>query len=249
MWAFRRQLVGLSFFGLIILGAVGYIGYRLYPQYSCFDRVKNGQETEIDCGGPECVSCLGQIREPRILWTRFFRVRDGVYDAGALLENPNLQVGARKISYTFKIYDAEGVILDTKSNSTYVYPNERAFLYVSNLRSGAKEAARTELQINNIDWAKIDSGKGLKIDVARKVFEQNPAPILTVTLKNTSLFSEKALEIFVILERADGNAYAASRTVLENFPSNSEQDAIFTWPASSFEAPTNIQILYRRTLE
>ena len=82
-----------------------------------------------------------------------------------------------------------------------------------------------------------------------KNYEGDPMPLVHATLRNKSLFSEKMLEIFVLLMREDGNIYAASRTTLDVLVSGETREIVFTWPGASFETPNNILLLYRRIPE
>ena len=247
-WSIKRQLIGALVIVLPIVLLGGYLFIRVYPTNSCVDSIKNGKETEVDCGGPDCKPCLGTTTPPREIWSRFFEVERGAYDVGAYLENPNFQAGSREFLYTFRLFDADNVLIAKRSGKTFFYPNERVFVYEPMLVTGNRVPIKVDFNIDSIGWERFKADEPLEVTVARKDFEQEPHPTVHVNLANKSLFEESLLEVSVILERKDGNAYAASRTIVENLRGGESRPLSFTWPTSSFETPTNITLLYRRGL-
>jgi hypothetical protein len=250
LWALKRQAVGLSIVSVIILATVGYGIYSVVSQTSCRDGIKNGLEEGPDCGAICGTVCLPETpRDPLRLWARFFPLRDGVYDAGALIENLNLSTGAREAKYLFKLYDASDVLLAKREGSTWLYPKQKTFIYEPQFMTGSKVPARVDFSIEAFKWEPLSEGEPLQIEVASKRFLNDPHPTVSVTLANRSLFEEQKLEVSVFLERADGNVYAASRTIVERLEGEMKRDITFSWPNSNFETPHNISILYRRVLE
>lgn len=247
-WALKRQLIAALILSLPVIVIALLLIYFIYPSSSCVDGKKNGNEAEVDCGG-ECRPCLGRTDPPVIIWARPFLVRQGVYDAAALVENPNFQAGSRDVRYTFKLYDENGVLLASRSGGEYLYPSERIFVYEPVMPTGSKRAVKAEFRIDSIKWERLEAPTPPEIDVIKKDYIGDPHPIVTVRLANRGLIREQKLEVFVLLERKDGNAYAVSKTVIENLESSASRDLLFTWPTSSFEDPSNINILYRRVLE
>lgn len=248
LWALKRQAVGIFIIILPVVLFGVYLFIRIHPTVSCVDGIKNGKEEETDCGGPDCKPCLGTTTPPREVWSRFFEIQKGTYDVGAYLENPNFQAGSRDLEYTFRLYDADNVLISKRSGKTFFYPNERVFVFEPELTTGNRTPAKVVFIIDSIAWERMKTDDPLEVTVARKDFEQEPHPIVHVDLINKSLFEEPILEVTAILDRKDGNAYAASRTIVENIQGGETRQLSFTWPISSFETPTNITLLYRRVL-
>ncbi|MBI2053098.1 MAG: hypothetical protein HYT34_02535 [Candidatus Ryanbacteria bacterium] len=166
-----------------------------------------------------------------------------------MVENPNLRLFAPNIEYTFRVYDAKGQLLDTRSGKSFMYPNERTFFYEPNLSYRTIAPAQVEFRLQSISWQNFEQKDPLLIDVQSKNYEGDPMPLVRALLRNKSLFLEKMLEVYILLMREDGNVYAASRTTLEQMASGEERDIVFTWPGASFETPNNILLLYRRIPE
>lgn len=250
MWVFERQFVGLAIFTLLVLGLLFFGVRSINYGPSCFDKIKNGDEEEIDCGGSCNVSCLGEVpKNPEKIWARFFPAREGMYDAGAFITNPNFQAGTRQMRYTFRLYDGANVLIAKKEGVTFIYPRQDTFVFEPNLDTGFRKPARAVFDIDNIRWERIREKDPLNIEVVGKTFEPSPFPLVRVTLANRSLFEEPALEVSMLLEQSGGTVYAVSRTVIENFMGESTRTVVFTWPALSFASPVTITPLYRRVLK
>ena len=56
--AFKRITVLAIIFGALILGVFIYAQIQTKPTPSCFDKIKNQGEYDVDCGGP-CLACKG----------------------------------------------------------------------------------------------------------------------------------------------------------------------------------------------
>jgi hypothetical protein len=246
-WALKRQAVGLLIFSVIVLSVVGYGLYYVMSQTSCTDGRQNGNEQGIDCGGSCPNVCLpAQLHDQRVLWQRAFPLSNGIYDAGALVENINLSVGAQAAEYEFKFYDKDGVLLARRKGVISLLPNRQTFVYEPQVDTSSKTVANTEFVIRVPSWVPMEEKDPIEIDVLKKEPKFDPYPTVNVTLYNRAIFEEPALEVSVLLMRADGTIYAASRTIVEHFADRSRKDFVFTWPSSSFEVPYDIQVLYRR---
>ncbi len=249
LWTFKRRLAGFGIIFLLIAVLVGVLAWSFWPKPSCTDAKQNGVEEGVDCGGTCPNKCLGEIvKPPLVLWQDYFTVRSGVFDVGALIENQNIKLGARKFEYTFKVYDKNGISVAQKEGRTFLYPGEQVFVFEDNLVTGPLHPSQVIFDYKPIAWEPMDTGDPLKIDLVSWDYETEPNPIIRATIANRSLFEEKNIEMTLRLENVNGNAYAASRTFIKTFPPQSTQDVIFTWPPSSFEAPSTISPLYRRTL-
>ncbi len=249
LWTLKRRLAGFGILFLLLGILITVLAWSFWPQPSCVDEKQNGAEEGVDCGGSCTNKCFGEIAKPPIvLWKDHFAVRSGVFDVGALIENQNIKLGAKKFEYIFRVYDRAGLLVSKKDGNTFIYPGEQTFIFESNLVTGPLYPSYVEFDYKPIAWERMTMSDPLKIDLVGQSYEETPNPIVRATLANRSLFEEKNIEITLRLENADGNAYAASKTVIDIFPPQSTKDVIFTWPPSSFEKPKTIAPLYRRIL-
>jgi hypothetical protein len=56
------------------------------------------------------------------LWSRYFTVGPGVYNALAYVENPNPDAGIEEIGYTFRLYNSENVLIQEKKGKVRIPP-------------------------------------------------------------------------------------------------------------------------------
>ncbi len=136
-WRTRRKLFYFGVFALIILALIGGLVWYFWPEPTCTDNTQNGQEEGIDCGGP-CTPCLGEIKELSVSWVGFFKNREGFYDVAALVENSNLYAGISDIKYTFKLYDANNILITLREGSTFINPSEKQIIFESSLSAGPR---------------------------------------------------------------------------------------------------------------
>lgn len=246
-WAVKRKLAGLGVMLFLFLLIVGFLAYYFYPRSSCTDGRMNGKEEGIDCGGLCQTQCIGAPRDPQIIWSRFFQVKEGEYDVGALIENINVPVGVKEFRYTFRLYDNTNILLDKRSGLTTLHPNERAFIYEAHLQSGNRRPVRVEFEYDAFTWERMEAQPPFKLDIVERQFQQDDFARLYVTLANRDFSAEKNLEVFVLLERNDGNVYAVSRTIIESIAGEGQERLSFVWPRESvIGEPATVEILYRR---
>ena len=125
-WAFFRRLQyggGLGVF-VMLLFALVYVQF-LYSAPTCFDESQNGEERGVDCGGACTRICAFEVSEPNVKWARSFRVNDGQYNAVAYVENQNRIAATPELSYTFELYDADGLI--TQRKGTTILPPDSVY--------------------------------------------------------------------------------------------------------------------------
>ena len=248
-WVFERQAVGFTIVTVLVLTLLAFGIAYIRPNVSCSDRIKNGDEEEVDCGGSCPNQCLGGVpKPPEQIWSRVFPARLGGYDAAAFVVNPNFQAGSRDVRYSFKLYDKDNIRVGLREGRTFLYPNQETLFFEPSIDTGNRVPVKSVFVIENIKWERVIEKEGLNLEVVKKDFSYNPNPSVTLTIANRSLFDEPALEVSVLLEGADGATYAASRTIVEQLPGESSRNIVFTWPGLSLERPLTIRPLYRRVL-
>lgn len=242
-WRARRQLAylgALLLSGLVVAGTVYF--FSRSPA-SCHDGRQNQKEEGVDCGGL-CTPCLGNVQEPVVQWSRFFPVGEHAYDAAALLESNNLSAGAKKITYRFKLYDAQNILIAVREGSTFLRPRDRLILFEPNIDAGFREPRRVATEIDPIAWV-YEPHEALPLIVARQIFETEPFGRLTLEIRNTALVSVHDTLVQAVLYDETDNAIAASETTVAELPGQKQIPIFLTWPHAFFSEPARIEIFLR----
>lgn len=133
------------------------------PEPSCFDNRQNQKETGVDCGGPCAKVCiptaiapLSQNGDPKLI---ILGNLSGPAEAAprisiaAEIQNRNLDFGASSFDYVFKVYDADGALIQSFPGRSFIYPGEVRRLVLLNeaLPAGSRPFA-AQLVMQNPLW-------------------------------------------------------------------------------------------------
>lgn len=244
-WRVRKQLSYLLavilFFGII----AGFFVWKYYSRGTCFDNRQNQKETRVDCGGP-CDPCPVNLKEPLILWQRFFSEGNGqnTYDAAALMENLNYEWGTEEINYSFKFYDKDNILIVERKGKTFLNPKERALIFENGLAAGQRIPTRIVFTVERIDNWKYTKKIIPQFIVLKKNFEQKSS-LLEIEIKNNSSENLQNVYLTAALLNKDGNIFAASATKIDNLSALSTSEASFTWREIFDKEPVKIEIFPR----
>lgn len=247
-WSQRRKAIySVSFLSVLLL--VFLIIFLLFfnnKKPTCFDSIKNGNETGVDCGGSCVILCRADYANPSIVWVRWAKVlSSGSYNLLAYGENPNLNAGALNVPYHYKIYDNKNILLYENSGFTYV-PSENNFvIFEDGIHIGDKVPARVDFQFltQNISWQKIQNLElGIKT-ISQTLINEDTRPKLLATIQNTTLKPMQNIQSVAILYDQNDNAIAFSKTKIDLLDKNSTTDIVFTWPETFQSKVYKIEIV------
>lgn len=239
-WRLRRKLFYSGIFILVILIFIGGITWYFWPKSTCFDNKQNQGEENIDCGGP-CTPCLKEIKDLSISWVRFFKIKEGFYDAAALVENSNLFAGIQVLDYQFKLYDTNNILIAVREGSTFINPGEKQIIFESNFPTISRVLGRASIEFGQKNWKYTEKRKSF-LSVVKKDFINFPFPRLSAEIRNESLFDAKNVFVTAVLYDDNGNATGVSSTKIDLIKEDSSQVAKFTWPQSFDKEPASIEI-------
>lgn len=230
-WSVRRRLIYLAIALVVvaIMLVAAFIVFQKPP--SCSDGQQNGDELGVDCGGSCPGVCTTEITPLKILWYRLFNLGPGKYDAAALVKNPNLKHSAGEINYIFRLWDKDNLLINSKRGKVFANPKEDLVIFVSRIDAGKKIPARVSFEFEDSPlWQKVDRVPPT-LAFSNKRFANEPFPRLVATVKNDSLVTLRAVDVFAVLSDADQNAVAVSSTFLDELPAGESREVSFTWPA------------------
>ncbi|MFA6270476.1 MAG: vWA domain-containing protein [Candidatus Paceibacterota bacterium] len=233
-WASRRKSIYLGVV-ILILASVGFaIFWKFWYQVpTCFDKTKNGDELGIDCGGSCTLVCSADVIKPIVKWgPRLFEISPGVWSTLVYVENPNINVDANYVPYTFTVYDENNKVLEKREGATILPKNKTVGIFEGNiLNKGTSKPKRAIFELGtNIIWNK-NKETGEKISVTNSpILKIESSPRVEASVKNNSTGEIKNIELIAVIFDGADNAIAASRTFVETLPKDKEASVFFTWP-------------------
>lgn len=232
-WSARRRTyflaIVLLFFALVF---TAFYYLFIWKAPSCSDGIKNQGEIDIDCGGPCSRVCLMEVSPLIKDWARALKTMEGKYDVAALIENPNYNLGIKRLKYVFRLYDSDNTFLTEKAGETFVNARDKFVIFEGNLDTGQRIPAKAIIEFDpKTTWSRVDPKKNkLPIIVQNPIFSNAPMPRLTAELINDSIFDLTDLTITTVVYDEDNNAIAVSQTFLNSLKRGATGDIVFTWP-------------------
>jgi uncharacterized protein YcfL len=244
-WSQKRKLLygGIT---VVVLAAAIFLPafFYFYKAPTCFDGIKNGDETGVDCGGSCQRLCQSAFLAPSVSWTRIEQVAPSLYNIATYIVNPNNKAVALNVPYYVIVYDKDGVEI-TEYDGTVILPPQRNTLAFNGAVSmGKRIPAKALFEFSSApNW--ISAADPLyAITVGKKSFsEDSSGASLSVTLNNTSAQLINRTDVYAVLYDKDGNAIGFSKTILDGIPAYGSATAPFTWPASFNGAVISIEVL------
>ena len=229
-WAKKRRTqygstVGGFFFILLVIFFFAYI----YEPANCLDLDENGGETGVDCGGKCARICTLDVLPPNVLWVEAFRISEGLYNAVAYVENRNLDKGVEKLSYVFKLFDDEGMILE-RAGETEFPPDATYPLFEGRIQTGDRIPTHATLELeDNPVWVKAEKNSARYMIERRELTGADRKPVLTAVIKNESREEAEDVDVVATIFNAQNVALTASRTKVPLFSGGSTKQVTFTW--------------------
>lgn len=247
-WALRRQLLYIGIF-LAVIFLVGFWLFKPYFQNppTCSDRIQNGDETGVDCGGSCELACSFEVDEVSVLWSRVFEVLPGRYNAVAYLENHNKDAIISKIDYRFRFADENNLYIGQRVGEAFVPHGKKFAIFEPGVGVGNSKPVYTHFEFTEKPiWQRVP--KNIIDELVLKVSDiqftnQDVKPSLSATLTNESLFFLPEVQVVAILYDANGNAVATSQTSTERMYGEEKRELNFTWPA-----PIDVEIVAKEII-
>lgn len=246
-WRQRRKFLYLGSVAAVLLVVIGVPAYlKLYKAPTCFDNTQNQGEEGVDCGGSCSTVCSFSAIDPIIHWARAFPITPGNYTAVAYIENPNTDAAVSNISYNFKFYDDQNVLLGERNGTTFI-PAKKTFpIFENNINTGERQIKKTFFEFIQVpNWQKAVNPVPLLTVVSKEVTNENVAPKLSSVIRNPNLVSINNIEVVAVLYDSDDNAIASSETIIDSIAKESTSEAIFTWPSPFGTSIARIEVYPR----
>lgn len=250
-WSRTRKRIILIIVFLTVAVLVGVPAYLIfYEKPSCSDNKMNGDETGVDCGG-SCQRLCSAESLPLILKgdPRILTVAPNIYEAVAVIENPNASAEIYKAGYTLKLYDPTNPIpVKTIAGSTFV-PKGMTFAIFEGpftLEDGITPTRATiEWDKSSLVWKKNETAyPDLSLDDTL-LTATTTSPRLSGTMENLSLGRVSNIDLVALISDGSGNLFAASRTYIDTLEVGEKAQILFTWPRPFTKSAGSIEIIKR----
>lgn len=234
-WAiWRRIQYGLGFFSF--WGLVGTLIYfvNFYQPPNCFDRLMNGDESGVDCGGLCVRVCSAEVIPPRVVWAESFEVKNGQYNVVAYVENQNQSLATPELKYKFQLLN-QGVVVAERTGVTLLPPNSVYPIFEGRVIVDPKEKiTETKLILEQAElWvpASVVRDQFRSVDI-NLLAADDVSPRLDVKLENSELQAAENVEVVATVFNELGEPVTASQTFIERIEARSTKNIVFTWPES-----------------
>jgi len=232
-WGNKRKLLYGSVAIVILLALAFWLGFTAFSKPpSCLDGKQNQGETGVDCGGPCSHICAVNARAPLVLWQRAFLSGPQTYTAVAYVQNPNAALGAGsyRVPYAFRLYDTNNLLITEKDGSIDIPPQQMVPIIETNIFVGNRPFGSVDFAFSdaNIAWIKIPAGSLPQTRITNLRLQDDGSAV-TATVVNDGTIAARELAVTAVLFGSDGNALAASKSVLSQIPAGGSQRVDFTW--------------------
>ena len=246
-WAAKRKTLYFLLFFAAMLFLIAVPSFLIiYEKPSCFDSKQNQGEGGIDCGGPCAKLCRVSALAPSVLWTRALQVSPGVYNVVALVENPNLDLMAKDVSYLFRVYDSNNLLIYERKGTISVPPGGILPVFEGAISTAKRVANRATFEFTEEPFWRPFSGKRPDVrvsDINLLNKDGEAPPRLSAVIDNRSNRSIPSFNVVAILTGVSGNAIAASRTIIDEVQAESKTPVTFTWREPFAEEVAKTEII------
>ena len=235
-WRKRRQTIYISAALLVLGSGVAYVAYIYFSTPGiCYDGTQNNGETGADCGGPCARMCAFEARDPVVAWARALPTGANAYTGVAYVRNPQAGAGAVAygVRYAFRLLGADNHLIVEQTGTVDLPAVGTIPIIAPNIPTGSQTVARAQFSFLStkerpIVWTKIAPENRPTIWVKN----QNLAPDntrLSADIVNDTNVSIHNLSVMAVLFDRDGNAVAASRSIIQEIAPEGQNTIVFTW--------------------
>lgn len=246
-WSTKRQFLYIGGAIIVFLFALALPTFIVvYKAPSCTDNKLNQGEEGIDCGGPCTLLCKASALDMIVHWQRSFKVKAGVYNALAYVENPNRESGVTSINYHFEFYDNNNVLIYERRGRTFIPPKKIFGIFESNITTGTRIPVTTFFEFSEEPLWRKDYQQEGSISMTNEVLsDDNGLPRLSAVLENRGNESVSNIEVVAVVYDASRNAVGVSRTMVDSVAKGGTSQLNFTWPEAFVSPATRLELLYR----
>lgn len=229
-WRTRRKLIytTLALLPLFVIAAVIYTA-TFFPEPTCSDGVQNQNEAGVDCGG-ECERvCQAQTPSAEVVWDRAFRVSDDIYNVAAYIQNPNTDLVARDVPYTFRIYDQDNILITERRGEITLLPQPNTVAFAGGVKTNGRQPGRVVFEFTQPPFWQQTELQGTEFSTTNRRLQLADTPRLSVEVTNENTRRFENIFLTALVFDQSGEAVHASRTLIDSLDVQETAPATFTW--------------------
>ncbi len=232
----KKRIIIVAIYLVLLITFCIFIYYAfLKPEETCFDKVKNQNEEDVDCGGV-CARCQKIEAQPLV------SLETGIVDSGipgeydfySFLSNPNNIYGSQSFQYEIRMKDASGNVLTERTGESFILPGEKKYIVETNFKLETVPA-KAELAIKSSQWIEFNQYyQKPDLEIVNKNYSEITGGVgfseAKGLLKNKSPFDFELIKIRVILKDNNGKVVGLNSTQMRTVKSKEERDFRALWP-------------------
>lgn len=231
----KKLVYGGVYLAIFVLVIFLVYAAAVNPDPSCFDKVLNQNEVEVDCGGV-CGLCALKIVQPlQVARIETTMVANGYRIALVELRNPNTLLAAAEFPYT--VFAGLGESLWQIEDVATLYPGEIQYRVLINPKivSSAQTVSVLPFEIATSSVAWVGAEQAMKpatqVRELKTEFDEQSG-ILTVSgiMRNDNAFGLRQATLSAIVRNHPGEFVGGSRTLLRDLRPEEERFFQITTP-------------------
>jgi len=168
-----------------------------------------------------------------IIWSQTFVTGSDLYSVAARIRNPNTNFGASNFSYTFYLYDANGILLTTSAGESYIWPGESKYIILEGINL-TKTPVKTLLQIDEPTWREVKNFSGVDLTLGNINYGKGKTGSgkffsIDFTASNNTPYDLDKVYVSAIVLDKDELPIAVASTFLENLKSKERRPSSIPW--------------------
>ena len=228
----------LTIVGVIL--AVVFIGIGVYrathrpPEPTCFDKIKNQSEVDVDCGGV-CAPCATKPQNITVEKTEFVISEQLRSDVVATFMNPNNNFGLQEQAFTIELVGENNEIVGTRNSSMFLLPREKKEIVEHAIETRGRKVNTVRVTLGEATWVEISRRDPLRDDlvITDQVFERFlKGPEFARAkgiVRNDSHYTYRTLLITVILRDEQDTLRAARASVMNDVRPGEKREFVVAW--------------------
>jgi len=229
-WRTKRKFIytSIALVPLVVIVGVIYAA-TFFPTPTCSDGIKNQGEAGVDCGDICNRICQAPIPEVDVVWSRSFQVSDNVYNAAAYIENPNVNLIAKDVSYKFSVYDRDNILITERRGSLNILPQPVVTAFVPGVVTQGIEVGRMAFELTSTPYWETPLSKEVRFEIQNRNLDVSENPRLSLDIVNENPRPVANIVLAALIFDTSGEAVHVSQTTIDRLDLQGSESIIFTW--------------------